>query len=228
MLRNVIVLYISRQTNKTQIGKFYQSKRLYLKQERIFIMKKICKRLLFFLVAILMVTTVMQPYAGYAKAKITTKSLKQQSIRIIKSSKQTVDTLNGVKAYYRKGSNDGSNSFYSCAAFVKRYYKKVYGVNVNNLLYNRTPHAEGDSFEKVKNPRVGDIVAMNTGHGTTHWAIAKSISEDGSSIVLIEQNWKWTQGGSTISIKNRKVKTSKVRLYRLKSQKKIEISLIAD
>lgn len=191
-------------------------------------MKKTCRRLLCFLVAMLMITTVLQPYAGHAEAKAATKRLKQQSIRVVKSAKQTVDTLNGVKAYYRKGPNDGSNKFYSCAAFVKRYYKKVYGVNVNNLLYNRTPHAEGDSFQKVKNPRIGDIVAMNTSHGTTHWAIVKSVSSDGSTITLIEQNWKWTSGGSTICVKNRKVKTSKVRLYRLKSEKKIEISLVAD
>lgn len=170
----------------------------------------------------------MQPYAGHAEAKSTTQRLKQQSILIVKKSKQTVDTLNGVKAYYRKGSSDGSSAVYSCAAFVKRYYKTVYGTNVNNLLYNRTPHAEGDSFKKVKSPRIGDIVAMNTSHGTTHWAIVKSVSANGSTITLIEQNWKWTQGGSTVSVKNRKVKTSNVRLYRLKSEKKIEISLIAD
>lgn len=191
-------------------------------------MKKTCKRLLCFLVAILVITTVMQPYAGHAEAKSTTQRLKQQSILIVKKSKQTVDTLNGVKAYYRKGSSDGSSAVYSCAAFVKRYYKTVYGTNVNNLLYNRTPHAEGDSFKKVKSPRIGDIVAMNTSHGTTHWAIVKSVSANGSTITLIEQNWKWTQGGSTVSVKNRKVKTSNVRLYRLKSEKKIEISLIAD
>lgn len=191
-------------------------------------MKRTCKRLLCFLVAILMITTILQPYAGHAEAKVTTKRLTQQSVRIMKSAKQTVDTLNGVNAYYRKGPSDGSDKFYSCAAFVKRYYKEVYGVNVNNLLYKRTPHAQGDSFKQIKTPRVGDIVAMNTGHGTTHWAIAKSVSEDGSTITLIEQNWKWTQNGSTVSLKNRKVKTSKVRLYRLKSDKKIEISLIAD
>ena len=191
-------------------------------------MKKTCKRLLCFFVVMLMITTVMQPYAGHAEAKVTTKRLTQQSIRIFKSSKQTVDTLNGVKAYYRKGPNDGSNKFYSCAAFVKRYYKQVYGMNVYNLLRNRTPLAEGDSFKRVKTPRIGDIVAMNTNHGTTHWAIVKSISENGSIITLIEQNWKWSQGGSTVSVKNRKVKTSKVRLYRLKSEKKIEISLVAD
>lgn len=175
-----------------------------------------------------MVATVVQPNAGHAEAKVTTKRLEQQSIRIFKSAKQKVDSLNGVNAYYRKGPNDGSNKFYSCAAYVKRYYKKVYGVNVNNLLYNRTPHAEGDSFEKVSTPREGDIVAGNTSHGTTHWAIVKSVSEDGRTITLIEQNWKWSQGGSTVSVKNRKVKASKVRLYRLKSEKKIEISLITD
>lgn len=158
-------------------------------------MKKTCKRLLCFFVVMLLITTVMQPYAGHAEAKVTTKRLTQQSIRIFKSSKQTVDTLNGVNAYYRKGPNDGSNKFYSCAAFVKRYYKQVYGMNVYNLLRNRTPLAEGDSFKRVKTPRVGDIVAMNTNHGTTHWAIVKSISGNGSIITLIEQNWKWSQGG---------------------------------
>ena len=69
---------------------------------------------------------------------------------------------------------------------------------------------------------------MNTGHGTTHWAIVKKVNSK-NSITLIEQNWKWSSGGSTQSVVNRKVKTSKVRLYRLKSQKEIiKVSLIAD
>ena len=180
-------------------------------------MKNKIKRLSLFFIAVAIIATIVVPernstYAatGYIQKKIT----------IYKSAKQVVDSFNGVHAYYRKGGNDGSNSFYSCAAFVKRYYKTVYHRDVNNLLHNRTPLAKGDSFVKVTSPQVGDIVATNTNHGTTHWAIAKSINEDGT-ITLIEQNWKWRQGGGTKSVLNRKIKVSRARYYRLKSETRI-------
>lgn len=187
-------------------------------------MKNTVKRLFLFFLAAVIIATVVQPSSTTNAANI----FKQRRITITKNSRQVVDTLAGVKAYYRKGPNDGSNKFYSCAAFVKRYYKKVYGKNVNNLLCNRTPQTSGDSFVRVKTPQIGDIVAMNTGHGTTHWAIVKKVNSK-KSITLIEQNWKWSSSGSTKSVINRKVKTSKVRLYRLKSQKEIiKVSLVAD
>ena len=187
-------------------------------------MKNTAKRLFLFFMTAVIIATIVQ--TGSVAHAATTYS--QKRVSITKRSRQVVDSLGGVKAYYRKGPNDGSNKFYSCAAYVKRYYKKVYGKNVNNLLYNRTPHTTGDSFVRVKKPRVGDIVAMNTNHGTTHWAIAKKINDNGT-ITLIEQNWKWTQNHHTVSVTNRKVKTSKVRIYRLKSQNKtIHVSLEAD
>ena len=187
-------------------------------------MKNTVKRLFLFFLAAVIIATVVQPGSTTNAANV----FKQKRITITKRSRQVVDSLGGVKAYYRKGPNDGSNKFYSCAAFVKRYYKKAYGKNVNNLLYNRTPHTSGDSFVRVKTPQIGDIVAMNTGHGTTHWAIVKKVNSK-NSITLIEQNWKWSSSGSTQSVVNRKVKTSKVRLYRLKSQKEIiKVSLITD
>ena len=187
-------------------------------------MKNTAKRLFLFFLAAVIIATVVQPSMSTDAARV----FKQRRIKITKSSRQIVDSFSGVKSYYRKGPNDGSNKFYSCAAFVKRYYKKVYGKNVNNLLYNRTPHTSDDSFVRVKTPQIGDIVAMNTGHGTTHWAVVKKVNSK-NSITLIEQNWKWTSSGSTQSVVNRKVKTSSVRLYRLKSQKEIiKVSLIPD
>lgn len=195
------------------------------------IMKKTLRRFILFFVAIALFTTVVPQNCMDISAKSASNRLRQKQITITKSKKQVVDSLNGVKAYYRKGGNDGSSSFYSCAAYVKRYYKKVYDVDVNNLFYNRTPNvASGNGkFTRVKKAKVGDIVAMNTNHGTTHWGIVKSVSKKGV-ITLIEQNWKWNQGGSTVSVKNRKVKTSNVRLYRLKTkkQKKIQITLIPE
>lgn len=186
------------------------------KEETTF-MKNTIKRLSLFLLAVAIIATIVVPNGNTTYAA---NSYVQKKITISRSAKQVVDSFNGVKAYYRRGGNDGSNSFYSCAAFVKRYYKAVYKRDVYNLLCNRTPQTYGDSFVKVSKPNVGDIVAMNTNHGTTHWAIAKCINNDGT-VTLIEQNWKWRQGGTTKSVVNRKVKQSKVRFYRLKSQANI-------
>ena len=122
-------------------------------------MKNTAKRLFLFLLAAVIIATVVQPSITTDAARI----YKQRRITITKNSRQVVDSLGGAKSYYRKGPNDGSNKFYSCAAFVKRYYKKVYGKNVNNLLYNRTPHTSGDSFVRVKTPQIGDILCYD-GH----------------------------------------------------------------
>lgn len=172
------------------------------------------KSMLLFLVALTSLLVILAPASETASAA---NQFQARTISITKSAKQITDSLNGVKTYYRKGGNDGSNQFYSCAAYVKRYYKTVYGKNVYNLLYRRTPQTSGDSFVSVSNPRIGDIVGMNTDHATTHWAIVKRVNHDGT-VTLIEQNWKWSQGGSTKSVVNRKVKISNVRFYRLKSE----------
>ena len=182
-------------------------------------MKTTIKRFVMFFVAAAIIATLVVPSGIPTEAS---SAYKMKTITITKSSKQVVSSFNGVKAYYRKGGNDGSNKFYSCAAFVKRYYKKVYKKNVYNLLYNRTPLTSGDSFVKVSKPQVGDIVAQNTNHSTTHWAIVKKVNSNGT-VTLIEQNWKWKQSGGTKSVVNRKVKQSKVRFYRLKSENDVTV-----
>lgn len=48
----------------------------------------------------------------------------------ITSEMQVVDTFNGVDAVYHPNAADGSDTTYSCAAYVKRYYNSVYGVGV--------------------------------------------------------------------------------------------------
>ena len=177
-------------------------------------MKLTVKRLFLLFMAAAIIATIVVPSGITTDASSIYKS---RQVRVTKSSRQVVDKFNGVKAYYRKGRNDGSSKFYSCAAYVKRYYKKVYGKDVSNLLYNRTPITSGDSFVRVSQPQVGDIVAMNTNHGTTHWAIAKKINSNGT-VTLIEQNWKWTQSSATQCVVNRTVRSSSVRFFRLKSE----------
>ncbi len=108
---------------------------------------------------------------------------------------------------------------YCCAGFVYQFYKRVYGIEVKNLyaernaygygsgvnfkkssldgLYYNTPTSSKGYFYRVKEPKVGDIVASNN-----HWAIAKKISKSGT-ITLIEQNY-WYSAYSSARI-NRKV-----------------------
>lgn len=117
------------------------------------------------------------------------------------------DTFNGVSAIYRKGSNDGSNATYSCAAFIKKYYKQIYKVSVHNLFAGSTPKTyEGKKIASAKSPQVGDI-AYKSGH----WAIVKKVN-DNQTVTLIEQNWKW--GGNQCKI-NRTVSTSSLKYFRL-------------
>lgn len=138
----------------------------------------------------------------------------KEKIITIKGTKFVADTFHGVKALYRTGGNDGSNATYSCAAFVKRYYSQVYGVSVNNLLAGCTPISSKGTIRRVSSPKEGDIVATTSGSGN-HWAIVKNVNNNGT-ITLIEQNWKWQQGGKTVAKVNRKVKASACKIYRLK------------
>ncbi|MBQ9865400.1 MAG: hypothetical protein IJM34_00105 [Lachnospiraceae bacterium] len=96
---------------------------------------------------------------------------------------QAIDsiTVNGktVQAIYvtlatRNKINVGTDTTYSCAAFVKRFYSQVYGVDVYNLSGpSYTPKSSnGGSFVQVSSPQIGDIVRDNEG---THWAIVKSV-----------------------------------------------------
>ncbi len=168
------------------------------------------KRYIFFIFVLLCAVCIFSP-----SKVMTANSLKQKQVMITKASNFTADSFNGVKAIYRKGRNDGSSKTYSCAAFVKKYYKKVYNKNVYNLLYNRTPLVTNGTFKKVSKPKIGDIAASNTNHSTTHWAIVKAVNTD-NTVTLIEQNWKWTIGSRTYTIINRKIKNSSARFYRLK------------
>lgn len=90
----------------------------------------------------------------------------------------SVKKENGEIGYYYNG-----NTTYCCAAFVKRFYSQVYGLNVFNLIPGGKP-TSSVSFQETKTPVVGDIVSANNG---SHWAIVKNVNGDGT-VTLIEQN----------------------------------------
>lgn len=101
---------------------------------------------------------------------------------------QVVDsiTVNGktVQSLYApRGniSNYDSDTTYCCAAFVKRFYSTVYGVDVWNLYPGNQPSAGSGYFYKVDTPQTGDIAA-----NSEHWAIVRSAS--GGAVKVIEQN----------------------------------------
>lgn len=139
-------------------------------------------------------------------------SYKERTLTIDKA-KFVADTFKGVQALYRPGKNDGSNATYSCAAYIKKFYNKVYGVSVYNLFSGSTPRTyEGSAFKSVQSPKAGDIARSGT-----HWAIVKKVDKSSNKVVLIEQNWKWSQGGQTVCKVNRSVGIDKLSYYRLET-----------
>ena len=144
------------------------------------------------------------------------KEEKNYSLKILSITKSNfvADSFNGVEALYRTGRNDGSSSTYSCAAYVKRYYKEVHGVTVANLFKGATPSSSKGRFKLVRTPEEGDIVACPSTSGSNHWAIVKKVNSN-NTVTLIEQNWKWTQGGQTLCKINRTISVSSGKFYRL-------------
>lgn len=93
-----------------------------------------------------------------------------------------------VDAIYTNAAHSGSDPIYSCAAFVKKFYQQVYGINVYNLHSSvSTPlvYDNKGSFIITDTPQVGDIVRDN---GRTHWAIVKEVNED--TVAIIQQNYR--------------------------------------
>ena len=138
-----------------------------------------------------------------------------EAIVPLSGSRIKADSLNGVSAIYRSGvssSTDGTNATYSCAAFIKKYYSKIYGLELNNMYPGAVPNVvnSDDYFVSVKKPKVGDIVSL-----PGHWALVKAV--EGNQVILIEQNYKWSQGGSYFCRINRRIAKSSATYYRLHS-----------
>lgn len=141
------------------------------------------------------------------------------SLVTVTKSGQVVDSFNGVNAIYRPGKSDGSNATYSCAALVKKYYQKIYGVTPYNLLPGCTPVVSGDTFVEVTSPQVGDIVRCTNSSGvSSHWAVIQAVT--GSEVILLEQNWKWQERGITFAKADRALAKNSTSLhyFRLKSR----------
>lgn len=141
-------------------------------------------------------------------------------VETCKGKEVTVDIFNGVPAIYPAeiGNYNSSkyNHSYNCAAYVKKYYKAIYGFEPYNLVPNGTPKNSRNekAFTKITDGTVkaGDIIGMSSSFASVngHWAIAKGV--EGNQIVLIEQNKR--ASNSTTAPVNRRMPISSVNIYR--------------
>lgn len=120
-----------------------------------------------------------------------------------------VDSFNGVPAYYAVGDHT-THAKYSCAKYVTRYYKEIYGVTVFNLLFERTPAVSEQGYScksiNVRDAKPGDIGYHQNSKGNGgHWFIIKSVGANG--VTVIEQNYK-NAGDTSVGI-NREVSYNK-------------------
>ena len=130
----------------------------------------------------------------------------QTSVKITTSG-QVVDSFMGVQAKYIPGTGNSNTGDYCCAAYVKKFYNAVYGVDVWNLTTGKTPSAGSGSFSVTSSPEPGDIGYQTNSSGSGHWFIIKEVNGNGT-YTIIEQNWKWASGGTTYCSVNRNVSYS--------------------
>ena len=148
------------------------------------IRKKLAALLLALILTIVNITPVFALGGRYVRVKYDGQVL--ESI--------TVDGVT-VNAIYKAGTKYedlAEDPTYSCAAFVKRFYSKVYGMQVYNFYENSTPRASGVTFVPTRSPKVGDIVRDNQ---KIHWAVVKAVN--GNTVTIAHQNYSYTSGGVT-------------------------------
>ena len=151
---------------------------------------KVMKKAVTMVLAVVMFVSFLTVYTYSAEA--ASELMSGGSFVTVSSTGQVVDsiTTNGVKvdAIFRPytGTN-GTDSTYSCAAFVSKYYSKVFGVSVSNLWGpGYTPILSKGTISVTTSPKVGDIVRDNV---QAHWAIVKSVNSSGTVTVIQQNAW---------------------------------------
>ena len=165
-------------------------------------MKNTMKKIMSLVLTLIMVFSVVPMTDLGIEASAAT----QTSVKITTSG-QVVDSFMGVQAKYIPGTGNSNTGDYCCAAYVKKFYSAVYGVDVWNLTTGQTPSAGSGSFSVTSSPEPGDIGYQTNSSGSGHWFIIKEVNSNGTYSV-IEQNWKWASGGATYCYVNRNVSYS--------------------
>ena len=144
-------------------------------------MSKWFKRVLTVLLVFLLVggAIPMQTHAAYSRGWGVSVTYAGQAVDSIAFSGKTINAI-----YRSYTGTNGSDSTYSCAAFVSKFYSEAFGVTVTNMWKNTsTPNVSSGSFSQTRSPMVGDIVRYNSG---VHWAVVKEVN--GNVCTIIHQN----------------------------------------
>lgn len=128
------------------------------------------------------------------------------------------DTMDGVESRY----NLYGPTLY-CVELITRYYQEVYGLEIRcNGGAPAVLNSTDLYFEETDTPKQGDVMfgsAAARGKGYNHWALVKS--NNGGSLTLFEQNWRWNgQAGINRVIE---YPTACYEIYTLKSRSGAEI-----
>lgn len=128
---------------------------------------------------------------------------------------QVVDTFQGIDACYIPGLYNSDYGDFCCAGYVIKFYKELYGVDtyyVNMVCGKPTVVKEGHDvyLEEVDVPMPGDMM-QNLSY--SHVGIVKRV--EGDKVILIEQNYKWSEDGQTVGAFEREISLSDAHFYRL-------------
>lgn len=140
---------------------------------------------------------------------------KQQEAVAVTEYGQVVDSFQGIDACYIPGLYNSNTGDYCCAGYVIKFYKTLYGVDTYYVnLINDKPVVvlEGHDvyLEEVSEPMPGDMM-QNLSY--SHVGIVKRV--EGDKVILIEQNYKWGEGGQTVAAYEREISLNEAHFYRL-------------
>lgn len=126
-----------------------------------------------------------------------------------------VDSFQGIEANYITGTGNSNTGTYCCAGYVIKFYKELFGVdtyNINTVWGMPTVVKNGHDvyLQEVSEPRPGDMMQSLT---YSHVGIVKRVEDD--KVILIEQNYKWSEGGQTVACVEREIGFDEAHFYRL-------------
>ena len=125
------------------------------------------------------------------------------------------DSFQGIEANYIMGTGNSNTGDYCCAGYVIKFYKELYGVdtyNINTVWGMPTVVKAGHEvyLKEVSEPKPGDMMQSLD---YSHVGIVKRV--ESGKVILIEQNYKWSQGGQTVASVEREIGLNDAHFYRL-------------
>ncbi len=126
-----------------------------------------------------------------------------------------VDEFQGIEANYIMGTGNSNTGEYCCAGYVIKFYKELYGVDtydINTVWGMPTVVKPGHDvyLTEVSVPKPGDMMQSLT---YSHVGIVKRV--ENGKVILIEQNYKWSQNGQTVAAVEREIGLNEAHFYRL-------------